>query len=1288
LDQDADSHGFLHDGEMGRRMREHDWASTPLGPIEAWPQSLRTATGILLRSPVPMVMLWGADGVMIYNDAYSVFAGRRHPQLLGSKVLEGWPEVAEFNANVMKVGLAGGTLAYKDQELVLDRNGGPEPAWMDLDYSPVPDESGRPAGVIAIVVETTERVLARRRETDERARLSQMFEQAPSFICTLRGPEHVYEFVNAAHRRLFGSGDWVGKPLREAFPDIVGQGFYELMDQVYATGERYVASGVPVRFGPSRDAAPEDRILDFIYEPMRDETGAINGIFCEGFDVTDQRRAEEDLRRSQARMAALLDLTERFSRLTDPDDLSFAAAEVLGRALGVSRAGYGVIDPARETITIARDWNAPGVTSLAGMLHFRDYGSYIDNLKRGETVMVADARLDPRTAEGAASLEAITARSFVNMPVTEEGGFVALLYLNHADARDWSDDEVELIREVAARTRAAVERRRAEAALRESEVRLQQALGAAAMGSFVWYPREDRAEGDARMMTLFGLAPDGVLSLATAIADSILPEDGARYAAAVERATDPAGDGALREDIRVRHPDGSVRWLAITGQVQFVDGQPARMAGAARDITESRLAEATLRESEARLRLLDELGRETAKSLDADEILAITTRLVGEHMGVAICAYADMDEDEDGFTIRGDWAAPGSSSIQGHYSLADFGRLSVEKLHAGQPLIIADNLAELEADAAATFQSIGITATICMPLVKDGRLTALMAIHDIAPRQWTLSELALITEVTERSWAHIERVRVEHALRELNDQLEQRVAEALAGRRILADIVDGTDAFVQVADLDYNWLAINRASADEFERLYGVRPRVGDNMLALLADRPEHRAEVEAVWARALAGESFTATAEFGDPAVDRPTYEMRFNPLRDAEGRRIGAYQFVYDVTDRLREQSRLLEAEAALHQSQKMETIGQLTGGVAHDFNNLLTPIVGALDVLRRRLDDERAQRLTAGALQAADRARTLVQRLLAFSRRQHLQPRAIDIRQLTESISDLVSRSLGPRIRFLLDVPAGLPPAHVDPNQLELAVLNLAVNARDAMEDGGDLTITARVHDHAPPGRSGTGPYICIAVTDTGSGMDAETLKRAVEPFYTTKGVGRGTGLGLSSVQGLAVQSGGAFTLHSEPGKGTTATLWLPVSTEAVEAIATGVDAEAAIRPAHAATVLLVDDEELVRAGTADMLAEAGYAVVEATSGLQALQILKSGLRPDAVITDYAMPGMTGAELAQEIAVTQAGLPVLLITGYATLSDRDAGGLPRLAKPFRQTDLAATVAELIEGGARVRQ
>ncbi len=242
-----------------------------------------------------------------------------------------------------------------------------------------------------------------------------------------------------------------------------------------------------------------------------------------------------------------------------------------------------------------------------------------------------------------------------------------------------------------------------------------------------------------------------------------------------------------------------------------------------------------------------------------------------------------------------------------------------------------------------------------------------------------------------------QRILVERALREsegrlraLNETLEQRVAEALAERKIFADLFEGTDAFVQVADMDYRWLAINRAASEEFERILGVRPRVGDSMLDALADQPEHRAAAQAIWCRALAGEEFTEVREFGDAARSRRCYEIKFNTLRDRAGRQIGAFQFVTDVTERVKSQKRLADAEEFLHQSQKMETIGQLTGGVAHDFNNLLTPIVVALDQLRRRHDDnDRDRRLIGGAQRAAERAGTLVQRLLAFSRRQHLQP-----------------------------------------------------------------------------------------------------------------------------------------------------------------------------------------------------------------------------------------------------------------------------------------------------------
>jgi len=516
----------------------------------------------------------------------------------------------------------------------------------------------------------------------------------------------------------------------------------------------------------------------------------------------------------------------------------------------------------------------------------------------------------------------------------------------------------------------------------------------------------------------------------------------------------------------------------------------------------------------------------------------------------------------------------------------------------------------------------------------------------------------------------------------LNATLEQRIREALAERKLLADIVENTDALVQVADMEFRWLAINRAAVEEFQRIFGVRPYVGASMLEMLAHRPQQRDAVEAVWARALkGGERFTAIGTFGDEALRQRTYEMRFDVLRDGEGRQIGAYQFVYDVTERLREQARLREAEEAMRQAQKMETIGQLTGGVAHDFNNLLTPIVGALDLTRRRLpqEDERSRKLIDGALQAADRARILVQRLLAFSRRQHLRPRAVDIAALVEGMRDLMGRLLGSTVEIEVEVGDGLFAAHVDPNQLELALLNLAVNARDAMNGQGVLRIAVMAEEAGDGRPLAPGRYVRLSVTDNGCGMDGDTLQHAVEPFFTTKGA-VGTGLGLSSVQGLAEQSGGRLELESAPGDGTTVMLWLPESSEKPEEVGVPALVEP-VRLDVERSVLLVDDEALVRIGTAAMLREAGFVVHEAGSVNEALSLLDGQARVDAVVTDYAMPGLTGGDLARRLLEERPGLPVLLITGYATLSDAEAMGLPRLAKPFRSGELAGAVSALFK-------
>jgi PAS domain S-box-containing protein len=370
--------------------------------------------------------------------------------------------------------------------------------------------------------------------------------------------------------------------------------------------------------------------------------------------------------------------------------------------------------------------------------------------------------------------------------------------------------------------------------------------------------------------------------------------------------------------------------------------------------------------------------------------------------------------------------------------------------------------------------------------------------------------------------------------------------------------------------------------------------------------------------------------------------------------------------------------KAQEQLRQAQKMETIGQLTGGVAHDFNNLLMAVMGNLDLLRKRIpDDPRLHRLIDGALQGAERGASLTQRLLAFARQQDLRAVPVDLRTLIHGMIDLLERSLGPRIVLRLDLPERLPPARVDANQLELAILNLAINARDAMPDGGAIDIKVAEYQAANDPALESGNYLKLSVIDTGNGMSADILKRAVEPFFSSKPLGKGTGLGLSMVHGLTVQLGGALQLSSTVGKGTTATLVLPVATVVPEA-------ESPVQATHkvnrSAVILFVDDDPLIAMSTTEMLEDLGHRVIGANSGLHALDILRSEQPIDLMMTDHVMPGMTGIELAAASREVRPSLPILLATGYAELPEGAQLDLPRLAKPYHQDQLRDRLDQLL--------
>jgi PAS domain S-box-containing protein len=400
---------------------------------------------------------------------------------------------------------------------------------------------------------------------------------------------------------------------------------------------------------------------------------------------------------------------------------------------------------------------------------------------------------------------------------------------------------------------------------------------------------------------------------------------------------------------------------------------------------------------------------------------------------------------------------------------------------------------------------------------------------------------------------------------------------------------------------------------------------------------------------------------------------------IRDDNGKLLGFAKITRDITERRETQASLERAREALFQSQKMDAIGQLTGGVAHDFNNLLMAVLGSLELLRKRLPDDAAMvRLLDNAMQGAQRGAALTQRMLAFARRQELDTVPVDPAALVRGMTDLLQRTLGPTIEIETSFPLVMRKAIADANQLELAVLNLMVNARDAMPDGGKITVAAREQrvDLRHETRLPPGDYICLSITDRGDGMDAETLTRATEPFFTTKGVGKGTGLGLSMVHGMAEQMSGRLMIRSRRGEGTTAEIWLPAAPAAPAPVLEEAVMEPVTSPKQGALrVLAVDDDALVLFNTTAMLEELGHTVIEAYSGDAALEVLRAQAI-DLVITDQAMPKMTGVQLIEAIRAHWPELPVILATGYAELPGGVKIDVPKISKPFSERELSSAL------------
>jgi PAS domain S-box-containing protein len=916
---------------------------------------------------------------------------------------------------------------------------------------------------------------------------------------------------------------------------------------------------------------------------------------------------------------------------------------------------------------------------------------------------------------------------------------------------------------IAVNFRDITDRKRAEAALRDSELRFRSMANAVPV--LMW-----RADSENRgiwfnqsWLDFTGRTLEAELGYGWS--ESIHPDD--RERALSTRQACLRNFAPLEMELRLRRHDGEYRWMLDRGMPVFDDagGEFSGYIGTCIDITDRKIAEEALRASEERYRRIvesadsfaiittDEHGGINGWNVGAEKI---TGYLSSEALGQNV-EFLLTTEDREARTFQQETrvASETGRAVNERWHIRKDGSrfwasgllTTLESPRGGFLTIFRDRTAEYEAEAEVRRTEQRLRAAVIaapypiMLHAEDGEVLEIS-------RKWLeLTGYRRDQLRTHFDWFTLAyppedqaRIRAMMA-KEFESEGEIKVGElevrtASGETRIwdfqnvgLGRLPDGRrlqiSAAVDVTDRKKTEAAL-RARADEFHALADNIPTLcwmayADGSIYWYNRRwyeytgtspdtqrgwgwesvhdPAVLPDVVERWKHSLAtGEPFEMTFPLRGADGSFAPFLTRVVPIRNASGAVVRWFGTNTDVSAQLATEQQLRELTATLEQRvdaavaerksaieqlfhvQKMETIGQLTGGVAHDFNNLLTPIVGALDILRRKIDDPRSQRLTTGALQAADRARTLVQRLLAFARKQHLEARSVDTRRLLESFTDLLRRTLGPQIEISTHAQSDLPPARVDPNQLELALLNLALNARDAMPNGGSLTITVQSQQIKRDPTLSDGMYVSIAVSDTGCGMDELTLKRAIEPFFTTKSTGQGTGLGLSMVHGLAAQSGGVLSLRSTAGQGTTATLILPVSDEQADYPPSGVTPDEEMRSNALTSVLLVDDEALVRASAAAMLADEGYKVVEASSASEAISLINGGLAPDAVVTDYAMPGMNGVQLARAIRGMQPGVPILMITGFANLSEEELGGLPRLSKPFRQKELGEAVAELL--------
>ncbi len=701
------------------------------------------------------------------------------------------------------------------------------------------------------------------------------------------------------------------------------------------------------------------------------------------------------------------------------------------------------------------------------------------------------------------------------------------------------------------------------------------------------------------------------------------------------------------------------------------------------------------KQSETRQNALLELNDAIRDLTDAGDIAQASAQVLARTMGVSRAGYGTVDTVAETITIARDFNQPGVSSIAGVLSFRDYGSY-IEDIKRGETVAIDDVAHDPRtADTAEALRAISAGSFVNMPLMEQGRVVAMVFVNHATPRHYTDSDLRLMRDVAERVRTATERARSEAALRDSEAQF--RVFAQATPIQIWASWSDGSLYWFNPQVYAYSGLA-----EGALDGTTGWGKVVHPDDLDWASER----------WVQALAsGQVYENEFRIRRHDGVYRTFMVRAEPVHDEEGRIqrwVGSNTDIEDLrrqsaelarfNETLEEQvaertSALMQAEEALRQSQKMEAVGQLTGGIAHDFNNLLAGISGSLELITNRIAQGRhaeVERFTVAAQGAAKRAAALTHRLLAFSRRQTLDPKPTDPNRLIRGMEDLVRRTTGPGIEVEVVAGAGLWPVLIDAHQLENAVLNLCINARDAMPSGGRLTIetgnrwidarTARASDLEP------GQYVSICVSDTGTGMAPEVAARAFEPFFTTKPLGEGTGLGLSMIYGFVRQSGGQVRIYSEAGEGAMVCLYLPRHFGEVDDADLIPEIEQAPRAQAGETVMVVDDEPTVRMLVAEILHELGYQCIEASDGVAGLKLLQSGARIDLLVTDVGLPGgMNGRQMADAARIDRPDLKVLFITGYAENAVVGNGhldpGMHVMTKPFAMEALGSRIRELIE-------